>query len=299
MWSLQIILILCCNTAVALQLPRATNRARTSSPPPRRAFVACVPRFATSEEPDSLVDASLSVEPIVFDKNESQFIDIPFETDEEKTTAIGNLVADDAWEGLSLELSEIIRRAVLEDIKSNAREFLGKEDYQVGDLSKEIDTRVKSEVASLRNKESYELGDLVFAMDEMSKNLTEQLTGKPYETGDLSIELDKRIKKAVAGFCGADEYQFGMLTAEIAKRVDESVTEFLGKPYEFGDVSRAVENRRKDWVKSFLGDEAAEKYQFGDLTKKMINNYTGKSDYKFGDLSKKVFGNLFNKDKKA
>jgi hypothetical protein len=28
-------------------------------------------------------------------------------------------------------------------------------------------------------------------------------SGKPYEPGDLSKELDKRIKSAVAEFCGA------------------------------------------------------------------------------------------------
>jgi hypothetical protein len=47
------------------------------------------------------------------------------------------------------------------------------------------------------------------AMDEMSKSMTEELTGKPYEAGDLSIELDKRIKESVADFCGKDEYEVG------------------------------------------------------------------------------------------
>lgn len=255
------------------------------------------PSFVTSTRLWVEVEESDSTDGTAPSDDNTQIIDITFKTEEEKTAAVGNLVADDEWAGLTMELSEIIRRAVVEDIKSNAREFLGKDDYQVGDISKEIDSRVKGEVARLRNKEDYELGDFVFAMDEMSKNLTEQLTGKPYETGDLSIELDKRIKKAVAQFCGEEEYEFGMLTAEIAKRVDERVTEFLGKPYEFGDISRAVENRRKEWVKNFLGAEAAENYQFGDLTKKLITSYTGKSEYKFGDLSKKVLGNIFNKGK--
>lgn len=73
--------------------------------------------------------------------------------------------------------------------------------------------------------------------------------------------------------------------------------EFTGKPYEFGDITREVENRRKEWVKNFLGAEAADQYQFGDLTKRFINNYTGKDTYQFGDLSKKVFGDLFGKRK--
>jgi hypothetical protein len=74
-------------------------------------------------------------------------------TEKEKADAVGNLVANDEWEGLTMELSELIRTAVIEDIKSNAREFLGKDDYKVGDISKEVDSRVKAEVARLRGKE--------------------------------------------------------------------------------------------------------------------------------------------------
>jgi hypothetical protein len=66
-------------------------------------------------------------------------------TNEQK---VGNLVADDEWNGLSLELAEVVRLAVVEDLKKNTREFLGKEDYKVGDLSKEIDSRVKQGGAS-------------------------------------------------------------------------------------------------------------------------------------------------------
>ena len=40
---------------------------------------------------------------------------------------------------------------------------------QVGDLSTEIDARVKDRVAELRGKESYELGDLTLALDELAK----------------------------------------------------------------------------------------------------------------------------------
>lgn len=56
-------------------------------------------------------------------------------------------------------------------------------------------------------------------MDEMAKDMTEELTGKDYEPGDLSVELDKRIKNAVAKFCGKEEYEFGDLSREVASRV--------------------------------------------------------------------------------
>ena len=96
----------------------------------------------------------------------------------EKKKAVGNLVADDEWNGLTMELSDLVRLAVVEDLKKNARDFLGKDNYKVGDISKEVDSRVKDEIAKLRQKDEYELGDFVLAMDEMSKKMTEQLTGK-------------------------------------------------------------------------------------------------------------------------
>lgn len=228
---------------------------------------------------------------------------IEFESEEQKKEAVGNLVADDEWNGLSMELTEVIRMAVIEDMKRNAREFLGKDDYKLGDVSKEIDVRVKDEVARMRGKTEYQLGDLVLAMDEMSKNMTEKLTGKEYEPGDLSLELDKRIKASVAEFCGkekdANAYEFGDLTREISKRVQTRVEEFTGKPYEFGDIARSIEKRRQEWAKDFLGEEAYENYQFGDITKKFVKNFTGKEDYQFGDISKKLFGDLFGPRKKG
>jgi hypothetical protein len=220
---------------------------------------------------------------------------IEFASDEAKKEAVGNLVEEDEWGGLTLELSELIRLSVIEDLKKNTKEFLGKDDYKIGDISKEIDVRVKTEVTKLRGKEDgeYELGDLVLAMDKMSKEMTEGLTGKPYEAGDLSLELDTRIKGAVASYCGKETYEVGDLTNAVTSRVSSRVEEFTGtgKPYEFGDVTNEV------WVQDLLGAEAAENYQFGDITKKAMENFTGK-DYEFGDVSKKLFGNLFGGKKK-
>lgn len=223
--------------------------------------------------------------------------DIQFASEDEKKKAVGNLVADDEWNGLAMELSEVVRVAIVEDLKKNAREFTGKDEYQFGDLSREVDVRVKDEVANLRGKEEYELGDFVVAMDELSKKKTEELTGKAYEPGDLSIEIDSRVKSSVAKFCGKDEYEFGDLSKVVASRVQSRVEEFTGKPYEFGDISREIENKRQQWVKEYLGDEAATNYQFGDLTKKFLAGVAGTDDYQLGDISKKLIGNIFGKKK--
>ena len=50
-----------------------------------------------------------------------------------------------------------------------------------------------------------------------------------YEFGDLSIELDKRVKNSVAQFCGKDTYSPGDLSRELAKRTSEGVLKYTGK----------------------------------------------------------------------
>lgn len=74
-------------------------------------------------------------------------------TEEEKKEVVGNLLAEDEWNGLTMELAELVRLSIVEDVKKNAREFLGKDDYKLGDFSKEVDSRVKDQVALMRDKE--------------------------------------------------------------------------------------------------------------------------------------------------
>merc|ERR1719296_38591 len=190
----------------------------------------------------------------------------------EEAARVGNLVADEEWAGLSMELADAVRTAVVEDLKKNSRDFLGQDEYAVGDFSKEVDRRVKEEVAKMREKDDYELGDLSVVLDGKVKELVCELSGKEeYEFGDLSIEIDKRTKEAVAQFCGKDSYQIGDLSKEIAKRTTAGIANFTGK----------------------------EEYKFGDLTKTAFKNYTGKDEYEFGDVTKKLVGNLFSGKKKG
>jgi hypothetical protein len=65
---------------------------------------------------------------------------------DEEVEKVGNLVADDEWMGLGMELSEIVRCAVIEEVKKNTADFIGSEDYKVGDITKEVDSRVKVSV---------------------------------------------------------------------------------------------------------------------------------------------------------
>ncbi|EOD12266.1 hypothetical protein EMIHUDRAFT_120154 [Emiliania huxleyi CCMP1516] len=206
--------------------------------------------------------------------------------------AVGNLVEDDEWLGLAMEMAILVRVAVREEAKKQIRGFTSKDDYKIGDLSKEIDARVKAEVARLRDKDEYELGDLSVALDQLTKEQVCKLTGKSeYAAGDLSVEIDGRVKSAVAAFCGKEEYTTGDLTREIDRRAKSAVADFTGKEqYTFGDISRELESRRAAWVQEFTGKSD---YQFGDLTKTFVSNFTGKGEYQFGDITKRVGQMLF------
>ena len=125
-------------------------------------------------------------EALSFDKKEEEAVvgelvaneEVPVELSAEQKEALGNLVADEEWAGLSMELADVVRTAVVEDLKKNSRDFLGKEDYAIGDFSKEVDRRVKEEVAKMREKDNYELGDLSVVLDGKVKELVCELSGK-------------------------------------------------------------------------------------------------------------------------
>ena len=93
---------------------------------------------------------------------------------------IGNLVEDDVWLGLAT-LAIVFWSAVRETIKANVADFIGKDDYKLGDVSKEADARIKGMVADLRGKDEYELGDLSIALDTLVKEEVREMTDGLHE----------------------------------------------------------------------------------------------------------------------
>jgi len=288
------------NQALVFSAAVSWSSAFTVVPPGQKSqLVNILPSSATLKESTKMTPFSRVVMISSSESEDEESVNSKLTSDE--VEKVGNLVADDEWMGLSMEMSEMVRTAILEDTKKNLGDFIGKDEYKVGDISKEIDSRVKTEVAKLRGKDEYELGDLSVALDNLSKEMTCNLTGKDdYEFGDLSTEIDTRIKSKVADFSGKDTYEFGDLSREIDNRTQKRVKEFIGKEdYEFGDISKEINNRRVEWVSNFLGADAAKDYEFGDITKKTLTNITGKDEYEFGDVTKKVLGDMFGKRKRG
>jgi hypothetical protein len=159
--------------------------------------------------------------------------------------------------------------------KKVVRSTTGNEDYEFGNLSRWVDSQIKDKVNSYTNQEEYNFGDITkefarrlrsgeFTWEEMltllkimvsfgmgispvaqlipSKLLIELLNVSILQdvgervTSSLSMELDRRIKKAVVG--NAD-YQFGDITKS-------AINKFTGKgEYEFGDITRAVMEQQR------------------------------------------------------
>ena len=165
---------------------------------------------------------------------------------------VGNLVEDDEWLGLTMELMIVLRCAIRESAKKSVKEFTGKSNYEVGDLSKELDAR-EGEWRSCVARTATSC-DLSIALDTIAKDEVKKLTGKDeYEFGDLSTEIDARVKAAVADYCGKETYTAGDLSKEVDKRIKERVNSFTGKSeYSFGDISMEIERRRVEWVQGYL-----------------------------------------------
>jgi hypothetical protein len=81
-------------------------------------------------------------------------------------------------------------------------------------------------------------------------------------------------------------YKFGDLSKKLAQRITGK------KTYEFGDVSRYLDQQAKGSVNKLTNKTD---YEFGDLTrwaekvsKEKVSNFTSKTDYEAGDISKEV-----------
>ncbi|KAL3807972.1 hypothetical protein ACHAXA_010774 [Cyclostephanos tholiformis] len=88
---------------------------------------------------------------------------------------------------------------------------------------------------------------------------------------------------------GGGGYKFGDITKSL---IGGSVEKITGKPYEFGDLARAIDSSVKDKVCDLTGNDD---YEFGDLSRWVdgkirveVSKFTNKDNYQFGDLTKEI-----------
>ena len=108
---------------------------------------------------------------------------------EERKEKIGKMIADDEWYGLAVEMTEAVRAAVVQDVmkkqkavadgvKGKTTEFIGKDQYKVGDIAKTLDAKVKQEVANLRGKDDCE---------------SDKMSGLEYSSFNICIFCDDQL----------------------------------------------------------------------------------------------------------
>jgi hypothetical protein len=107
---------------------------------------------------------------------------------------------------------------------------------------------------------------------------------KIFVMGDANYEFGDVTKRTVCNMTGNDTYQFGDITKTILERsrilkAGSSTSSNESKGTYDRQVQQELDTLEKDVRKS---------YQFGDLTKRQVCKFTGKSNYDFGDISKTI-----------
>ena len=149
--------------------------------------------MAESEEPPAAAEVVRAAESAV---------KTPGELAEEAEVAreMASLIEDDEWLGLAMEMAIVVRCAVRESLKKNVKAFTSKDTYNVGDISKEADARIKAQVAELRGKSEYELGDLSMALDQIAKDggaRTKRTAPGPYHPRALCPIPEPQIRRSL------------------------------------------------------------------------------------------------------
>lgn len=187
---------------------------------------------------------------------------------------VQEMVEQDEWNGITVHMQNLVSAAVVEDLKAKAKDFLSMDrTHKLRNVTHDVQKRVLEEVNKMRAGE-VSVGDVSRALVEKTKTMAEELTGKAYEVGELSVEIDTKIKRSVADYAGKEEYETGDLTRLIKSKA-KSLSEELQANHKFQEIARVVNERRMKWITDILGEEAAKNYKFGDIYKSFAMKYTG------------------------
>jgi len=161
------------------------------------------------------------------------------------------LVLAKTAEGIATkEIASDASGSVQQAVADSLADFVGKEDYDFEDVTKEVNKRCADAVQSL---------DDIYVED-------------------IQREMSLAGQAAVSSFTGKEEYEFGDISSEVSTRAKGAVSAFTGKEdYKFGDITKEAMKRSGDAVKNFTGKE---EYKFGDITKTVLKNIFGGDDEK-------------------
>jgi len=170
-----------------------------------------------------------------------------------------------------------LREAVSTSVANSLREYVGKEDYDINDVTAKVQEEVSDAVSGLENV--YLTKEAAEAAPEGTEPI---IIGEV--VGPVVGQVKEGTKEAVLAFTGKEEYKFGDISKEAAARAKTAMANLMGsEEYQFGDVTKAAMNKAYDAVTSFTGKED---YKFGDVTKTILRgalNWLEKDDKKEGE----------------
>lgn len=144
--------------------------------------------------------------------------------------------------------------------------------YKFGDISRWLDKKAKEQVSKFTKKENYQFGD-------MSKEVIRRLKDGEYTRDDLwlflrivaTIGINLQPVTSVLPLKVLMQLLNMTMEASIAQTVGDKVVSAL---------TNEIEGRVKELV---TGDS---NYELGDFTKRALSNWTGKETYEFGDVTR-------------
>jgi len=179
-----------------------------------------------------------------------------------------------------------ITRGLLGRASKDVSKLTGKETYEFGDFTRWLDQEAKKKVAEFTDQPDYQFGDI-------SKTLFKKFQQGEYSKDDVFLFL--KIAgllgmqfQPVAAFLPA-KVLIDMAEVSVAQSVGEKITKALttevdqrmkqfvtgDRNYKLGDITK----------KAVAGDKDVD---VGNLTKKAVSMFTGKDKYEFGDVTKQI-----------
>jgi hypothetical protein len=136
----------------------------------------------------------------------------------------------------------------------------------------------------------YKFGDLTRGLLKKGQEKVNQITGKEdgeYQFGDLARHLDakakERILKSRSSANSSTITAGGQVQKDPSVADDDDDDEIRSYQYQLGDLSRWASHLVKEKAANFSGQDTADDYQFGDVTKTILHRVrTG--EYRVDDV---------------
>ncbi len=152
------------------------------------------------------------------------------------------------------------------------QEESGSSSYKFGDISRWLDKKAKEQVSKFTKKENYEFGD-------MTKEIVRRFKDGEYTRDDLLLFLKIVATIGINIQPVTSVLPLKVLTDLLNMVMEASIAQTVGERVATA-ITSEIDARMKEMV---TGDR---NYQLGDITKRSLAKWTGKENYEIGDITK-------------